>query len=369
MYETIQSPIRFGRIELKNRIIFAPTTFGVSQEEYIEKIRKIAAGGCAMIIIGDVPVCKGGFGISLYTKKGFAFYQTLAETVHTYHCKICAQLHQSDSDWKAMVRCVPGVLLKRISMDDLRIKLQEAVSPYITNMPLKKVRKITKSFGTAAKLAQQAGFDMVQVHGDRMCGSFASAVYNHRQDAYGGTLKIRACFLLEAVSAVRKAIPEISIDVKLPIRMGQYGKAGFLQEDLSVILPLLERAGADSFHVTLANHDDLENTIPPANHVAFGQEGCFLPFCDAVKQYTKKPVCGVGGLTQPDFVEQQLKSGRIDCAAMSRQLLADSDWPKKVMAGEVNQIRHCVRCNRECLGGLQRHTGTHCIYEKGAKSV
>ena len=58
MYETINSSVNYGGLELKNRIIFAPTTFGLSDEEYFEKIRRIAAGGCAMVIIGDVPVGK-----------------------------------------------------------------------------------------------------------------------------------------------------------------------------------------------------------------------------------------------------------------------------------------------------------------------
>lgn len=44
MYETINSPINYGGLELKNRIIFAPTTFGLAEDEYFEKIRKIAAG-------------------------------------------------------------------------------------------------------------------------------------------------------------------------------------------------------------------------------------------------------------------------------------------------------------------------------------
>ena len=55
MYETILSPIHYGGMQLKNRIIFAPTTFGLSDEEYLAKIRAIAQGGCAMIIVGDVP--------------------------------------------------------------------------------------------------------------------------------------------------------------------------------------------------------------------------------------------------------------------------------------------------------------------------
>ena len=65
MYETINRPINYGGLELKNRIIFAPTTYGLAEDEYFEKIRKIAAGGCAMVIIGDVPVGKSQFEKSL----------------------------------------------------------------------------------------------------------------------------------------------------------------------------------------------------------------------------------------------------------------------------------------------------------------
>ena len=64
MYETIQSPINYGGLPLKNRIIFAPTSLGLPQPEQIERLRNIAAGGCAMIILGDVPVLPHGFGPS-----------------------------------------------------------------------------------------------------------------------------------------------------------------------------------------------------------------------------------------------------------------------------------------------------------------
>ena len=47
-----------------------------------------------MIILGDVPVGHHGFGPSLYTKKGFAFYQRIIEAVHAEGCLVCAQLHQ-----------------------------------------------------------------------------------------------------------------------------------------------------------------------------------------------------------------------------------------------------------------------------------
>lgn len=366
MYETISSPINYGGLPLKNRIIFAPTSLGLPQTEQLELLKKIACGGCAMIIIGDVPVLPSRFGPSLYTKKGFDYYRTLTDMLHTQGCKVCAQLHQSDSNLKGMIRYIPGVLTKRISMEELRPLLNQQVGPYITNLPIKKVQSITSAFGTAAKLAVQAGFDMVQVHGDRMCGSFASSLFNQRTDCYGGSPENRARFAVEAVTAIRRALPDLPIDFKLAVRQENphYGNAGVLESELPVFVPLLEQAGVTSFHVTLANHGKLSDTIPPAKHPVFSSEGCFLKFCDHVKALTNLPVCGVGGLTDPDFVEEQLKNGRIDCAAMSRQLIADSRWPNKVQNGDTKSIHRCIRCNKECLGGMMAHRGVHCIYER-----
>lgn len=366
MYETIKSPLNYGGLTLKNRIIFAPTTLGLPQEELVERLKKIAAGGCAMIIIGDVPVLPHGFGPSLYTKKGFAFYKALADAVHQEGCKLCAQLHQSDSNLKAMVKYIPGVLTKRISMEQLRPLLNQQIGPYITGLPEKKVAQITDAFGKAAELALQAGFDMVQVHGDRMCGSFSSALFNHRVDCYGGSPDNRARFAVEAVSAIRRRLPDVPIDYKLAVRQEDphYGNAGVLESELPIFVPLLEKAGVTSFHVTLANHSELSDTIPPKSHPEFGAEGCFLKFCDQVRKLTSLPICGVGGLTSPDFVEEQLLSGRIDCAAMSRQLIADPDWPSKVLSDRTGEIHRCVRCNKECLGGMMAHRGVHCIYER-----
>ena len=295
MYETINSPINYGGLELKNRIIFAPTTFGLAEDEYFEKIRKIAAGGCAMIIIGDVPVGKSQFEKSLFDKKGFAFYRKLTELIHNYNCRVCAQLHQSDSNMLAMLKYVPGVLTKKISMEELRPLLNAEVAPYIIKLSTRKIHKIINGFGKAAVLAVKAGFDMVQVHGDRMCGSFSSTVFNHRTDEYGGSAENRARFAVEAVKAIRSRLPEIPIDYKLAVRQEDphYGNAGVVESELGIFVPLLTDAGVTSFHVTLANHSSLEDTIPPANHPYFKEQGCFLKFCDEVRRYTDKPITGV----------------------------------------------------------------------------
>lgn len=363
---TIGTPISYGGLLLKNRIIFAPTTMGLRQKEYFEKIRQIAAGGCAMIIIGDVPVSASRFAPTLFSKKGFAFYEHLAQIVHSYDCKLCAQLHQNDTVFTGMFRYLPQIISGKITKADLRTLMNEQTGDYITNLPENQVREITAAFGPAAQKAMEAGFDLIQVHGDRMCGSFSSAIFNRRTDCYGGSPQNRARFACEAVAAVRQALPHIPIDYKLAVRQEtpHYGNAGVLEEELPLFVPLLEKAGVTSFHVTLANHSKLENTIPPKNHPEFGEEGCFLKFCDAVRACTDLPICGVGALSDPGFVEQQLSSGRIDCAAMSRQLIADPQWVHKVLTNQADTIHRCIRCNQKCLGGMYQHKGVHCIYEE-----
>ena len=134
-------------------------------------------------------------------------------------------------------------------MQQLRTLLNEEVAPYITNLPQRKIDKIIHGFGEAAELAVKAGFDMVQIHGDRMCGSFSSSVFNHRTDAYGGSAENRARFAVEAVRAVRSRLPELPIDYKLAVRQEDphYGNAGVLESELGIFVPLLVEAGVTSF--------------------------------------------------------------------------------------------------------------------------
>ena len=366
MYENILTPVNYGGMLLKNRIIFAPTTMGLEKEEYFEKLEKIARGGTSMIIIGDVPVSKSKFGPSLYSKKGFAFYKELTERIHVWDCKVCAQLHQSDMDVKGMMKYVPQVIARKVSPSDLRKIMNEQTGNYISSLPVKKVKEITSSFGDAAKQAVKAGFDMVQVHGDRMCGSFSSSLFNHRTDEYGGSAENRARFAVECVEAVRKAMPDLPVDYKFCVRQEQphYGNAGVLTDEIRVFVPLLEKAGVTSFHVTLANHSRLEDPIPPYDHPEFSGEGCFLKFCKEVRKYTDKPICAVGGFSHPAFVETVLNFQLADCISMSRQLIADPDWVRKVKEGKTDQIHLCRRCNQKCLNGMYEHKGVHCVYEK-----
>ena len=364
-FDYIGKPVFIGNVELKNRIIFAPTTMGLRKEEYYKKIEAIAKGGCSLIIIGDVPVGKSNFGFSLFSKSGFNHYCHIAEIVHKYNCKVSAQLHKNDTQFSGMFKYFPKMITGQLKEADIRSLLNQNTGKYISSLSCDEVKEITNSFGNAAVKAVEAGFDIIQVHGDRMCGSFSSSLFNSRTDEDGGSAENRARFAVESVQSIRNVLPNIPIDYKLVIRTENpdYGKAGILSSEIETFVKALENAGVSSFHVSLANHSKLEDTIPPEDHPDFYEEGCFLNFCDIVKLFTKLPVCGVGALSDPNFINNQLKTGRIDCAAMSRQLIADPQWVNKVLNNRTNFIYYCKRCNKECLGGMYKHKGVHCVYD------
>lgn len=355
MYEKIKSTLDYGGLNLRNHIIFAPTTMGLTQNETKERMRRIASGGCALIVIGDVPVVPFCPEPSLYCGEGFGYYCELVDTIHSEGCKVSAQLYLTDSFYHSAEN---ETELRRIPIDDL--------ADYISVIPEGHLREYVKAFGNAAEKCLEAGFDAVQILGDRMLGSFSSAVFNKRTDSYGGSVENRLRLTVECVREVRSRFPELAIDFKLPVRQEEphYGNAGIIVEELSQVVPMLETAGVTSFHVTLANHGSLNDVIPSARHPYFGEEGCFLRYADMVKKFTSLPVCGVGGLTDPDYIERQLEDGRIDCFAMSRQLITDPEWGNKVCAGDTGKIKRCIRCNGRCIQGMIKHSGVHCFQEE-----
>ena len=365
-YEKILTKFNYGGLELKNRIIFAPTTLGLSNKKYFNFIENLAKGDVAMIIIGDVPVSKSPFLPSFYTKRGYKFYKQIIEISHKYGCKVAAQLHESDTNMHRLMKVMPKLMSKKVTLEEKLALKNKVTSDYICSLKTEEVKHITNSFELATKMAIEIGFDCIQVHGDRMCGSFSSSIFNKREDEYGNSIQNRARFAIECVEAVRRASKTIPIDFKFVVRQENphYGNAGVLFDEIKYFIPLLEKAGVTSFHVTLADHSKLEDAIPPINHPYFNKEGCFLKFVDEVKKYTSLPITGVGCLSNPNFIENLLESNRIDAVSMSRQLIADPNYVVKLEKHEEKNIVYCTRCNKGCFEGLMKHQGVHCIRNK-----
>jgi NADPH-dependent 2,4-dienoyl-CoA reductase/sulfur reductase-like enzyme len=187
---------------------------------------------------------------------------------------------------------------------------------------------------------------------------FTSRLLNRRTDAYGGSLQNRARFALEVVHAIREAVPDLPIEYKLSIIRTDppMGKAGPTVEEGQVLAGWLEGAGVAGFHVALANHGAIGDTIPAMGTQPYG---CFVDLAEAVKHVAHVPVTAVGRILDPEFAASIIASGKADMVGIGRGLIAAPEWPRDVERGQTDDLRMCIMCNH-CASSLMSSQPLRC---------
>jgi thioredoxin reductase len=213
------------------------------------------------------------------------------------------------------------------------------------------IEAIVEKHAAAAKRAQKAGFDGVEIQAvaDFLLTEFLSTDSNKRQDAYGGDLKNRARFLLEVVAAVRDAVGrDYPVWVRLTVQQ-LHTDNGIKAEETNQVARWLEEAGvvaldlsADYFQSSLRMPWKVPGERlprPPAAH----PHGFLIPLIAQIKQVVNIPVMGVGWLN-PETGEQALREDKIDMVLIGRPLLVDPEIPNKTATGRLDDIRPCIGC-------------------------
>ena len=357
--QKIFTECRIKHVVCKNRLVFAPTTVGKVTADFYEEL---AAGGVGMIVLADLSVVSSMMGDpDLSSMASEQWFRQVIEACHRHGCLVSAQLFHPEYDVEYMrTLYVQARAGQGVSPSQAREALAESTMHYCDELTLENIEKLIEAFGAAAARAERMGFDMVQIHGDRLVGSFTSPLFNHRTDCFGNHME----FSRRIVECVRQTVQDIPVDYKLTIRMEEknLGRGGISQSEIPKFVRMLDVAGVDAYHVTLANHTDVSNTIPGRNHPQLKEDGCFAELAKEVKRYTDHPVCAVGKLQKADMMEELLDQD-IDLVAMSRQLVADPEWPCKVREGRQD-IRYCLYCNSSCMDSIRSGRPITCVLRK-----
>ena len=180
------------------------------------------------------------------------------------------------------------------------------------------IQRIVQSFADAARRADQAGFDTVEIHGAHgyLISQFLSPLANHRTDEYGGSRENRMRFPLEVAAAVRAAWPE---DKPLSVRISSVDGSpdGWTIEDSLVYAVELKALGVDIIDCSSGGFDGY--AVKP-------EENYQVPFAAAVRK-TGIPTMAVGLIFDPQKVEEIITSGEADLVALARTALDDPNWP------------------------------------------
>jgi 2,4-dienoyl-CoA reductase-like NADH-dependent reductase (Old Yellow Enzyme family)/thioredoxin reductase len=338
----IFTPIKIGPLELKNRMVGAPSvtynaapTGEVTQRQidmYIER----AKGGFAMVTVEASTVRYDGCAfpcfLSIDHPKFLPGLSQIVEGVHLHGAKVAIQLiHTGRNAQREFIGTDP------VAPSDLRIWRDK---PRV--MSTAECEEMIGLFAKSAGMAKSIGFDAINIHGalGHLPAQFLSPWVNNRTDKYGE----RTRWVVELIQAIRAAVgPNVAI-----IYRGageEYVPGGLTIEDWKQIAPVLIEAGVDCIDVYPGIFEStVEATLP-----LYLPEGSYLHHARAMKSVCQVPVMVVGKLMNPKLAERVIEEGWADLVTYSRPMFADPFFPKKMLDGRYDDIRKCCGCDR-CVG-------------------
>lgn len=178
---------------------------------------------------------------------------------------------------------------------------------------------VVEAFTAAARRSIEAGFEVIEIHAAHgyLLHEFLSPLSNLRDDDYGGSLEHRARLLLEVVAAVRAAIGDAPLFVRLSAT--DWAEGGWDEEQTAAVSAWAAVAGADFFDISsggLVAHQRLE--LGP---------GYQVPFAESLRTAVDLPASAVGLITTPEQAAAIVDDGRADAVMLGRELLRDPHFP------------------------------------------
>jgi len=180
------------------------------------------------------------------------------------------------------------------------------------------IEDVVESFRAAARRADEAGFDIAEVHGAHgyLLHQFLSPVTNDREDEYGGSFENRTRLIRDVTEAVREAFPdEKPVFVRLSAT-DWMGEDAWTVDDTVELAGELDSLGADLIDVSGGG-------IAPGSWPDSAGPNYQVPYAEAVREGTDLAVGAVGGVTEASQADALIRNGRADLAIIGREHLRD----------------------------------------------
>ena len=348
-YPNLCKPLKIGRLTLRNRMCSAPLgatdvdAQGTPGPRTLGFYEARAKGGAAIVTVSELVVHPETDGsqmlhLSLKTPGQLGAFTYVADAIKRHGA--LASIELSHSGQYAGTYMVD----KKKKGDLHQFGPSDGVRP--DGIPVKALTKeqiasIVAAYAEAAGLAKRAGFDMCMVHAGHgwLINQFLSPYFNHRTDEYGGSLENRVRFAREILTAVRAEVGP-GFPIELRMSGSELFDGGYDLDEGCRIAHALEDL-VDIIHVSAGSYQFGFSITHPS---MFREHGCNVYLAEEIKKHVSVPVATIGGLSDPDQMEEIIASGKADLVVMGRALLADPELPNKVMANEGDDIVRCMRC-------------------------
>jgi len=353
-YPRLFAPLDLGFTRLPNRIIMGSMHTGL--EDRARDYGKLAAyfaararGGAGLLVSGGIAPNRAGWGKpfagKLSSPREVARHRLVTDAVHGEGGTICMQiLHTGRYGYHPLV-VAPSAIRAPIN----RFKPRELSSDG--------VRDQIADFVNCARLAQEAGYDGVEIMGSEgyFINEFLAPRTNMRTDEWGGDLVGRSRLALEIVSQTRAAVGARFIII-FRISGLDLVEGGCTGAEVEWLASQMEGAGASMLNTGIGWHEARVPTI-----AGIVPRGAFGWVSARIKAATRLPVIATNRFNAPDGAEALLESGDADLVSMARPLLADPDLPRKSAEGREDEINTCIACNQGCLDRVFENQRATCL--------
>ncbi|NRB37680.1 MAG: NADH:flavin oxidoreductase [Pseudomonadales bacterium] len=344
----LESAFQSPKLKLKNRLVMAPMSRyfcpdNTPHKDVVDYYAKRAEAGVGLIITEGTfihhPAAAAYKDVPYFWGEALNGWKEVVDAVHEKGGKIFPQLWHVGSFRTAGTgwdKKYPA-----LSPSGVENSFSKTVPQSMTQAD---IDEVIKAYATAAKDAQDLGFDGIEIHAAHgyLIDEFFWASTNHRDDQYGGSQENRNRFALEIIQAIRDKVGE---DFPIALRISQWKQQDYSakiaadKDELNAWIKPLADAGVDLFHVSTRRFWE----------PAFDDNSTIL--AELVKKITAKPVIMVGsvgldsssfesaGVKDVELAMQGLADNQYDLIAVGRALLADAQWLEKMQAGELQNIR------------------------------
>ncbi len=306
-----------------------------------------ARGGVGLIITGGISPDVFGkltpHAAKLTNSTEVNRHRLITNAVHAEDGKICMQILHSGRYANHPLALAPSAVKSVIGR----------FRPW--SMPNWLVNRTIRNFVRAARLAQKAGYDGVEVMGSEgyLINEFLTRHSNTRLDEWGNSFENGSRFALSIVSGIRNAVgPNFIIVYRLS--MLDLIENGQSWEEIELLAKRLEECGATIINTGIGWH---ESRIPTIAQMV--PRGAFEWVTRKLMGRLKIPIVATNRINSPEMAEQILQNGSADMVSMARPFLADPAFLMKAKEGRADEINTCIACNQACLDRIfQQKTAT-----------
>lgn len=346
-YDVLFEPVKIGPKTAKNRFFQVPHASGMTNAA--PQVRAAfrgmkAEGGWGVICTGACSVHPSSDDspfpcATLWDEADIRAHAVMTDAVHAHGALAGVELWHGGAVTVNRTTRFPPLSPSGIPWMATHVPFMSAARPRV--MDQGDIRDLIRWHADAAVRAEQAGFDIVYVYAGMgyLPHQFLLSEYNHRTDAYGGSVRNRVRLVEQLIDAVREATGgRTAVALRISLQELRAKSSDNAASEAHEVIGYLKDA-PDLFDVKM---DYSGTDCAPSR---FLPEGSHRPVVDFVRGITDKPVVGVGRFTSPDTMVGMIREGVLDLIGAARPSIADPFLPAKIDEGREEDIRECIGCN------------------------